>query len=220
MALPANSVFEAILEDVSKADAKAHVLGRTRIEPPGNPPIAFEIHYDPARIVPNHRYAVRARILEGTKVLFASDRQYPVLSNGQDSHVEILLRHAGAGPSAGSPTGHLENTHWKLKSIGGASVTTASPQQEPYLILNSKTSRVEGMSGCNRLTGSYKLDGDKLTFGQMAGTMMACPQGMDTEQQFLQALSQVAKWKVTGDTLSLLDNAGTTLGTLEARPAI
>ena len=67
IAIPPNAVFEATLEDVSKADAKSEVLGRARIEAPGNPPIAFEIAYDPARIEARRRYVVRARILVGDR---------------------------------------------------------------------------------------------------------------------------------------------------------
>jgi len=37
----------------------------------------------------------------------------------------------------------------------------------------------------DRLTGGYELSGDALTFGQMAGTMTACLQGMDTEKASL-----------------------------------
>lgn len=50
-----DAVFEAFLEDVSRADAPAEVIGRVRLERPGNPPIPFEITYDPARIVASHR---------------------------------------------------------------------------------------------------------------------------------------------------------------------
>jgi uncharacterized lipoprotein YbaY len=67
IALPPDAVFEATLEDVSKADAPAEVIGRARVESPGNPPIQFEIPYDPARIDERHRYAVRARIVVAGK---------------------------------------------------------------------------------------------------------------------------------------------------------
>jgi putative lipoprotein len=60
LALPANAVFEATLEDVSRADAPAEALGSTRTESPGNPPYRFTISYDPTRIDPTHRYAVRS----------------------------------------------------------------------------------------------------------------------------------------------------------------
>ena len=51
-------MFEATLEDVSKADAPAEGIGQTRIDRPGNPPFRFEIPYDPSRINASHRYVV------------------------------------------------------------------------------------------------------------------------------------------------------------------
>src|SRR5262245_2322167 len=78
MALPPDAVFEAALEDVSKVDAPADVIGQTRIDWPGNPPIRFEITYDPALINERHRYVVRARILVGGKLFFTTDQSYPV----------------------------------------------------------------------------------------------------------------------------------------------
>src|SRR5215468_9297292 len=68
MALLPSAVFEVMLEDVSKVDAPAEVLGQTRIENPGNPPIDFAIPYDPDRIVADHSYVVRAKNLQGTEL--------------------------------------------------------------------------------------------------------------------------------------------------------
>ena len=99
MALPPDATFEATLEDVSKADARSKVLGRARIEQPGNPPIAFEISYDPARIEARHRYAVRARILVDGKLLFTTDQSYPVLTGERDHELVLLLRRAEAPSS-------------------------------------------------------------------------------------------------------------------------
>ena len=101
MALPPNAVFEATLEDVSRADAPSEIVGKTRIEGPGNPPIRFEISYDPSRINPKNRYTVRARILVGGRLFFTSDQSYPVLTGGQGNEVEVLLRRAGSGPASG-----------------------------------------------------------------------------------------------------------------------
>lgn len=94
MALPQDAVFEATLEDVSKAGAKAEVLGRARVAQPGNPPIAFEVIYDPARIDPRGRYVVRAHIASGGKLLFVTDRSFPVFTHGQ----EVALTLVRAGP--------------------------------------------------------------------------------------------------------------------------
>jgi uncharacterized lipoprotein YbaY len=76
----AAAVFEAALEDVSRADAPAETIARTRVASPGNPPIAFTIAYDPARILADHRYVVRARILLDDKLLFTTDTATPVIT--------------------------------------------------------------------------------------------------------------------------------------------
>ena len=105
LALPPDAVFEATLEDVSKADAPAEVLGQARIARPGNPPIRFAIPYDPARINPSHRYAVRARILVGGELFFVTDRSYPVLTGGQGNEVALLLRRASSSGPVGGGAG-------------------------------------------------------------------------------------------------------------------
>ena len=51
----------------------------------------------------------------------------------------------------------------------------------------------------------------------MAGTMMACPEGNDTEQAFLEALRHVHTWKIVGQHLELFDAAGTLVARFEAR---
>ncbi|CAL1240248.1 conserved exported protein of unknown function [Candidatus Methylocalor cossyra] len=108
LALPPGVEFEAVLEDISAADAPAEPLGRTRLPDPGNPPIHFRIPYDPGRIVPNHRYTVRASLRLGERLLFTTDRIYPVLTQGHGRRVSLLLRRAqgGAAPRS-TPLGAL-----------------------------------------------------------------------------------------------------------------
>ena len=95
MALPPTAVFEATLEDISRADAPAQVLGSVRIENPGAPPFHFEIGYDPGRVQQNHSYAVRARISSQGRLLFTTDQVYPVLTRGHGTQIELLLRRSG-----------------------------------------------------------------------------------------------------------------------------
>ena len=86
MVLPPGAQLEATLEDVSKADAKAELIGRARVQQPGNP-TAFVIPYDPGRIDPKGRYAVRARIVADGRLLFTTDQHYPL-----DDVVSLTLR--------------------------------------------------------------------------------------------------------------------------------
>lgn len=92
IALPPNAVFEAILEEVSRADAPTREIARTRIEGPGQPPIAFDIEYDAAKIDERLRYVVRARILVEERLLFASDTVHLVLTQGAPREVNIMMR--------------------------------------------------------------------------------------------------------------------------------
>jgi len=336
MALPPDAVFEATLEDISRADAPAQVISRTRKENPGNPPFAFEIPYNPAEIDPGHTYSVRARITSNDELLFATTQNYPVLTGGTQNEVTLLLlRSTGTPPGSNSPesvisglpasfvgtlpcadcpgiryqvnlladhtfvsrmtyedrstslqeegswqlandgktlvlqTDHqtreqfalldeqtlrkmdtngkeiqsklnydlkrtpqflpieqttqsssqapLENTQWKLTRLGQTSLSD-STQQEPYLLLDPQNQRVSGSGGCNRITGSYKLNENELTFGRMVSTMMACTRGMDTERKFLETLGHVTRWKITGHTLDLFDANKNAIAQFEAEP--
>jgi len=119
---------------------------------------------------------------------------------------------------ASTSTATLTNTYWKLMTLEGGAVTVPPEAREVHLILQLAQQRVTGFSGCNRLMGGYQLDGDRLSFSQLAGTMMACaPESMDTERRFHAMLQQVARWRVDGEKLDLLDASGATLAQFESR---
>jgi putative lipoprotein len=218
--LPPNAVFEATLEDVSHEGAQSELIARVQNEQPGNPPIPFVIAFDTGRIDPSHSYAVRARILVDDRVWFTTSQNYPVLTGGRRSDLQLLLRRASgtsAIPSRPNPgSAPLENTYWKLTSLGGSPIVSASRQREAHLILQPANRRVTGSGGCNRLSGSYQLNGDRISLGRVASTMMACVDGMKTEQAFLKALGRAIRWRISGQRLELLDAAGTPLASFEA----
>ena len=426
IALTPDAVFEAMLEDVSKADAPAVVIRSVRVDKPGQVPIRFAIPFDPARIDQSRSYSVRARILVGQQLLFTTDQAYPVLTRGHGNEVQLLMRMVAASkpaskavqtaplanlpasfvgelPCADCPgiryqlnlfpdrvffsrmtylgrsddnnfddigtwvlssdrstiilkggrdapamfrikdentlrmldvegrdiesplnyelrrtksmealeprltmrgmyryyadaglftecltrrrwpvaqekdnaalesayakarltTGEellvslegqvamrpkvegqgaqptlvverfvgvwpgetcgarfsaaaLENTHWKLTRLGGKAVNVPAKQREPYLVLNNKTKRIDGFGGCNRFTGTYQQNGDRLTLEKIAMTFMACPEEMDTEREFIGVLEQIRSWKILGSYLELIDGNGTSLARFEA----
>jgi heat shock protein HslJ len=131
--------------------------------------------------------------------------------------VERFVSITGATCGNRQSTAVLENTYWKLVRLGATPVAVAENQREPHFVLQPETGRVAGSGGCNRLAGSYTLAGDTLTFSQLAGTMMACLDGMDVERAFHDALGQVASWRIEGETLQLFDAAGTSIAQFESR---
>jgi putative lipoprotein len=220
MALPPDAVFEVTLEDISRADATADVLGRARIENPGNPPFHFSIDYDPAQIVASHTYVVRARVTEAGKLLFTSDQRYQVLTLGHGSEIAMMMLRRVSTPAAASATGGdtpLRETYWKLVQLGETQVVVTDQQREPNLVFHTDQNRVTGSGGCNRLTGSYTVEGHSLRFGGIASTRMACMQGMEIEAAFLAALDRVRTWKTSGQQLDLYDADGRLLARFTAQ---
>lgn len=122
------------------------------------------------------------------------------------------------GCSGPSSTAQLENTYWKLMAVGSTPVETVEGAREIHIVFNSQNLRVSGFTGCNRMTGGYRIEGEKMELSNVAGTMMACVgSGMETEQRVHAMLGKVAGWKITGETLQLRDANGTVIAMFESR---
>lgn len=104
----------------------------------------------------------------------------------------------------------LTGTSWWVEDIGGGGVVDRSRSTVEFF----QAGRVAGNSGCNRYSGGYERNGEALSFGMLAGTMMACPEAlMNQERRFYDAMSQVTAWRIDPrtDLLHLLDAAGETV---------
>jgi copper homeostasis protein (lipoprotein) len=110
-------------------------------------------------------------------------------------------------------------TYWKVVRVGERAITGKHRPNEPHLVFDPEgmEGRVAGAGGCNRLMGGYTRQGNALGFDRMAGTMMACAEGMDVEQALHRALQDVATWRSNGAMLELLDAEGRLLVRMEAR---
>jgi len=99
--------------------------------------------------------------------------------------------------------GELTNTYWKLTELDGQPVVVGKAR-EPHLRLRDD-SRADGSTGCNSFSGTYERAGDRLTFGKLVTTMMACiePALSRQEQRFLQVLASADRAAAVGDRLTL-----------------
>src|SRR5262249_27111630 len=81
----------------------------------------------------------------------------------------------GAALPAGGPGAHaIEGPVWRrVHPVGQGEQALADPSNAPSV--RFEAGRVEGFGGCNRVAGSYAIEGDLLKLGPLAGTMMACP---------------------------------------------
>ena len=90
----------------------------------------------------------------------------------------------------------FENNAYKLRNAkNGAEIT---------LGFDGKDKRFFGRSAINRYFGTYKTEGDRLTFGPAGSTMMAGPGHlMAAEREYMQFLPQVATYRLDGNRLIL-----------------
>ncbi len=108
-----------------------------------------------------------------------------------------------AAASSAAESG-LEGVLWKLAEYVGPEGTTVPVPQAISASATFAAGRLSGNAGCNDYTGSYTVDGSKLTIGQIATTMKACgPAETAVETAYLAALGRVATYSVGSGTLDL-----------------
>lgn len=172
---------------------------------------ALEAAYARARAEPGQRMLVD---VEGRIV------KRPATADAEPRDTLIVARAGQFRPNencgARGVTHDLEGTRWVLVRLGDEAVATSDNGREPFFVLEAGGQRVSGTGGCNRLIGGYELDGNQLTFKQLALTRMACPD-MKYEQALTRALESTATWKISGAHLELSDAAGTMLARFESR---
>jgi putative lipoprotein len=83
MVMPPGTTIRVTLEDVSRADVRAVVLGEQIITPDSGVPVAFTLQYDAAKIDPRYSYALRAQIRDAQgKLLWTTTTHSGVLTRG------------------------------------------------------------------------------------------------------------------------------------------
>jgi putative lipoprotein len=225
MALPDNAIFEAVLEDISRADARAVVLGQQHIGPAGNPPYAIRIPYDASKIDPRGRYHVRASIRVNDQLWFTSDTAQPVLQSGGQNTVNVLMKRVGTVPPGAPPAtqpgadgGPIPGAAlvapavrrgWRVTQIQGQAITSASGPRVPTLNFAADKASVAGNSSCNNYSAAYQVQGTQIQFGPAMATKRACMNSV--EPQFFSALQAVRSLRSVGAQLLLQDASGRTV---------
>lgn len=110
----------------------------------------------------------------------------------------------------------LVGTTWRLTELDGKPGLLGNDGKAATLELTADGKRVAGFAGCNRMAGTYQLNGDSLRLGPLAMTRMACVKGMELEQGFAAALEQTRAYRISSQVLELLGEHGT-LARLEAQ---
>ena len=115
------------------------------------------------------------------------------------------------------PAMTIEGPTWRLTVIGGETPGTAGQTGRP-VTARFEAGRVDGFSGCNQFLGGYTIDGDRIRFAPLAGTMMACaPPATALEKSVREALAGTVRYAIDGDRLTLTPTTGAALA-FQAEP--
>ena len=105
---------------------------------------------------------------------------------------------ACAAPAPSSAPEPLWGSEWRLQSIAGQA---ALPQPAATLVFPQPGQAV-GHGSCNRFSGMVEIDRDRLKFGPLMSTKMACIGGAsEQESRYLGVLQKAQRYEVQGDTL-------------------
>lgn len=120
--------------------------------------------------------------------------------------VMVLTACSSNETSVGDP---LSGTSWELvyyrksRVIEGVAVTATF-----------EGGQVKGSSGCNSYSGSYQVEGGKISFSPLMSTLMACPDPdgvMDQEAMFLAWLQDAQTYQIQDDQLMIFRSDGEAL---------
>ncbi|MEX1993236.1 MAG: META domain-containing protein [Steroidobacteraceae bacterium] len=95
----------------------------------------------------------------------------------------------------------LWGTAWRLESLAGAAVQGGS---QPTLEFASD-GRASGNGSCNRFHGVVTVEGDRIQFGGIAATRMACAEAarMQQEEVYFAALQAAERFEMDAETLRI-----------------
>ena len=112
---------------------------------------------------------------------------------------------AGEVRNASVPSS-LSGTYWWVEDIDGQGVIDRSHTTIGFLEEN----RLAGDGACNRYTGAWQQNGNRLEFGPLASTRRACPEAiMGQDSRFHAAMARVVAFRVAATgLLYLLDDEG------------
>lgn len=213
IALPPGTIVEVKLLDVSLADAPARTIAETTASGARNP-TRYVLRFDRAQIQPRRRYSLQARILHRGQLLFINTSHHGIFDGGPEQ-TDIRVERVAGAPSPAPESSSSPVGRWLLEDIRQAGVI----DRLQTVLQIAADGRISGSGGCNRMSGSARINGTRISFGPVAATQMACtPAAMDQEQKFFAGLRAVRRWRIdpARGKLALLDGSGRPIMTFSA----
>jgi heat shock protein HslJ len=146
-------------------------------------------------------------VTPGWRITFtAAGKEYEVRTDETGSAIRMVMTPFET-PGSADP---LAGSQWNLESFDPIGSETPVVEGSTVTLEFGAGGQAGGSGGCNRYTAGYQVDGDKLSFGQIASTLMACTDEgvMDQEQRYFRALQNAGEFNQDGDRLTILYDDG------------
>ena len=194
---------------------------------PGGTPREFRGHETRNDVIREKVWRGRESSSDSDLVLFLreapcsdgmSDDKHPMFARASLPDGSFRVGCCRYGDRAGTSTSSFEGLPWRLVSMPGQLPATIDALTQPANV-QFESGRVTGFNGCNRLTGSYTLNGNRIQLGTLAVTQMACVEPASTiENTFNKMFTGTLSFVLTGNRLNLATPSGTVLGFERASP--
>ena len=117
----------------------------------------------------------------------------------------------GASADASASSANLDGHTFVSTSVSGHDLVPGST-----VTLTFQNGHLGANAGCNSMSGGYEVTNGKLKVGQMASTMMACPDPLMAQDTWLAAFLDGATVTQSGDSLTLAKD-GVTMHLVDKR---
>lgn len=106
----------------------------------------------------------------------------------------------------------LFNAKWILVEINQTPVNISDAAKQPHIRFSEKEMKATGNNGCNSFFTKINTIEERLGFGPVGMTRMACREWMANEMAFLSMLQASHQYAIEGYTLLLMDEKGQVVG--------
>ena len=109
-----------------------------------------------------------------------------------------MLAGCAAGGNAPAPAEPLWGSEWLLQDLGGQPAMA-----QPAATLGfPQSGQAAGHGSCNRFFGTVEIESDRIRFGPLASTKMACMGGASQQEtRYLSALQKAQRYEVKDGSL-------------------
>jgi len=199
IALPPESMARITLIDASRMDVAATRLALLEI-PAGQVPVPFAFSLRRETLGTDRMLSLRGTIhAPDGALIWTTTETIPV----DPALLEVTLGRLLLSQVSGTP--EIIGREWLVEDIDGKGV-----------IDNARTTltfdgegRVYGSGGCNTYTGSYEIDGDKLSLGSVVSTRKACVPALgDQEAKFFAVLNDAERFEISPTGALVLTGSG------------